>query len=210
MDGALVMGEPHGMLRAQRPKGMSHVPTIIDTEYGAFQMMPGYDVLAQLEHIASHLSLDIVGFKECWVPIVEPITLVRNYGNRLTHVVVMIRDPRTNYASMQTKQDVIKGVTPAMFTDQYVQLANFALGGEAGLMIYERFIKDPFAETMQATGFEIAGEAQLKQYAGGGDPQAKVSDRVRDYNHREPFKHPDLEPAVKLYETIVQSAVKPS
>lgn len=207
LDGALIVGEPHAMLRAQRPAGLSAAPLILETRHGVVQMAPGYDVLGQLETVAEYISLEndnitIVGFKECWVTVVEPIALIKNYGNRLTHSVVMIREPRTNYASIHAHRHVIQGVSPAEFSDKYIQLVRFALDGEAGLMIYEKFIKDPLGETMRATGFEIEGDLALKKYTGGGDTVARGSTEVRDFNLREPLDHPDLVPAIELYEEI--------
>lgn len=212
LDGALVVGEPHAMVRAQRPPGMSSVPTIIDTRYGTFRMFPGLDVLSQLETIATVAStsgngydIQIVGFKECWVPTVEPIQLLEHYDNRLTHRVVMLRDPEKNYASMMAYQYTIKGVTPIQFTEQYCELAEYALKPGIGIMSYELFRSAPLKALNIATGLEVAGALELKQYAGGGDPLARGSKEIRSWDHREPTKHDDLSPAIAAYKYAMES-----
>jgi hypothetical protein len=212
VDGGFVVGEPHAMVRVQRPPGMSHIPTIMDTRYGTFQIRPGNDVLSQLVAIAEHVELksDIrmlcVGFKECWVPVVEPIQLVKNYlhAGRLSHIIICVRDPRKNYASIVARQFGVKGMSPEEFTDKYVKLIDYGMTGHSmvKMMIFERFIQDPLGEAMRATGFDISGEPELKMYAGGGDEAARVAKEVRNYDHREPVDGVDY--AVHMYKEAVE------
>lgn len=211
LDEALVVGEIHAMLRAPRPPGMLTVPTIIDTRYGAFQLYPGRDVLLQINEIAIHLTIhedtpiSITGFKECWVPTVDPIRLLGHYGDRLTHRVVVLRDPARTYASIREHSKSVNDMGVIQFTEMFCELVEFGLKPDVGIMTYELFRSAPLKALNMATGLEVEGAVELKQYAGGGDIAARGSKEVRTWDHREPFFHDDLSPAIAAYKYAVES-----
>jgi hypothetical protein len=211
VDGSFVVGEPHAMARAQRPPGMSHIPNILDTRYGAFRLETGTDVLGQLEAFGESAGARIIGFKECWVPVVEPLRLIKHYGDNLSHVLIAIREPRTNYMSIVEREHLGK-MSPEEFTEKYVKLIEYVLlnnsvtyNKKAQPIVYELFIENPFEEVRRATGWIIEGDLELKMYAGGGDEKARTSTIVKDYNWREKYAGPELNRADRAYEILMET-----
>jgi hypothetical protein len=207
LPGSFIVGEPHAMARAPRPKGMETKVTFVDTRYGLFHLKPGEDVLAQIEGFASSNSLTMYGFKECWVPYVEIPRLIQNYRDRLDITLVTVRQPRLNYGSLeQLSNPNVKPMSAGFFSDQYTELIGMALKpNNVHAIILDWFRVDPIAELRRATGWrDIPDTVPLQMYAGGGDVKARVAKKILPVDRRAPYQG-WMEPAEDAYHELLQT-----
>jgi len=201
---SLVLGEPHGLARAQRPPGMSHVANILETEYGLFELKPNFNVLEQIKAFAQNLLIPIYGFKECLVTrTVDPIRLVEGYGDELDMVLVTLRTPRKNYMSMlQMTNPAHIPVTAFKFATGYMELAEYTRKPNVHAIFLDRFRHDPVGELRRATGLNIVGDLEFKKFAGGGDVTARVAKKVYMLDRRASWPGESLDDAVIVYDQI--------
>lgn len=210
INNAMIVGEPHAMARAHRPERLKHVPTLVETRYGTISISPGYDdILTQLEFYAVQLGVNIVGFKECWVPSVYPIELVESYKNRLTNKVVMVRDPARNYSSIRSLSRSDADMPIDEFVAKFVALVDYGLRDDVGIMLYELFIANPLKALKVATGWDVVGVPELEMYSGGGDLKARGSKNIDRYDYREPYQDSRLVPAQLAYRDAVNKVMGP-
>ncbi len=191
------------MARAQRPPGKGHWPTICDTKYGPLQLETSKDVFLQISGFAARFNLVLVGFKECYVPMVDPVRLIDVYGDRINLVLLTLRDPRRNYMSMlQLTHPSARMPDAKMFNSQYLALCDLALRGMAKPIFLDKFRQDPTGEAKRASGLELIGEHEFGKYAGGGDPVGMTAKQVFRLDRRERYLGSEIDGAAEAYDRL--------
>lgn len=205
LDGAIVVGEPHRMAMREAPDGFRW-PTIIDTRFNQFHIRPEEDVLQQIERFAEFNYLNIYGFKEACMGVLDPIRLVLGYGSRIDIVIVTMRDPRKTYNSMFLLSPT--GHPPPIydFSDTFVNLVSATFAYQKFRpVILDHFRADPIRAIELATGWKLGGELNLKKYAGGGDPSAATTKRIIGVDRRAQYGGHELDIADEAYQEILNS-----
>jgi hypothetical protein len=203
LDEALIVGEPYRMLRVKRPMNRN-LPNIFNSRYGELLFYPDRDALLQIHAYAFKRSLKIFGFKETWTPDIDPIALVKLYGNWICATFVVIREPRRNYASMieNTPQGHVP-VDVSEFNRAYTRLAESTSEPGFYSVPLASFMEDPVAAICKDTGWQISGKIELKQFVGSGDTSARSAKKIYKTDRRRPASGSLLGPSINAYQKIL-------
>lgn len=201
LDDALIVGEPYRMTGAERPPRMRARPTICHTRYGILNLFPRSDlgIFQQIEYFAQKVGASLYGFKECETPGYDVIDIIENCGSALDHILVTIRDPLKNLGSIKELTGPSDGPPSVRglgdgspsnsgFTDRFMKMVDIVDSGMGNPVILDRFIQDPAAEISRATGWQLVGKHEFKQYAGGGDPMAMTAKYIKTADRRAPYR----------------------
>lgn len=200
LDGATIWGEPHGYHMSIRER----IP--FKTRHGDGVLVPGNDVLSQIEKFATEHNLLIYGFKDLWDATkgICPIEIVTDYGGRLDKVLLSTRHPRKTYASMIALGHP-DSITAKIFSDKYVEFCEYCLDNEKCTPIFlDSFRESPIRSVGAATGWTIDGALEMKQYTGGGDPHGMQSSSIMPHDGRGPYTGSELNDATEAYHALIK------
>lgn len=204
-DRAFILGEPHLAANSPRPMGKSW-SAIVDTPFDAqIILVPGKDPYPIIIEFADTFDLLTVGFKECWTPWTNPVDIVSGMLERLDSVIVTVRDPRTNYASIRERTK--PGYPPlysSTFNREYARLCDFVDNEPKARPVFLSFFREfPEESIKYATKWTLHGEHEFKQFAGGGDEGAAASRSIKHKDRRQPYMGRDIVQSVDRYEKLV-------
>jgi hypothetical protein len=200
MPGVFIVGEPFLAANSPRPMGKLW-PTIADTDYGEpliiHQDRPVFPTI--MEFVNKIGGINMVGFKECWTPWTDPITIVEDLG--IHTVLVTIREPPKNYMSMYERRPPdTPPFSVRKFNAEYVRFCDFPRSYPVARAVFlDDFRLNPKREIERATGWDLPDHHKFTHFTGGGDESARVATKVKKRDTRTPYNGNDIVQSVKTY-----------
>jgi hypothetical protein len=203
IDNSLIIGEPHRLARRPRPNVFERTPNIYYTRYGRLDIRPDSNILDQIDSFAAEHNCTMWGFKECWTPWTNPIELLSEYWNRMHKVLVTIRHPRANYASIVDLGN--EPWEPKSYNKAYTALiAQCNTSASSEPIILDKFREDPVRTINRALGVGSESAFPLKQFGGGGDTYASTAKKIHKVDTRALYDGDDIDESIEAYDQLLE------
>lgn len=209
--GVFIVSEPYQAALKPRPPRMKFWPTIVETEYGNFGIVPEQDAWDQVKIFANRVEpgLSVIGFKECQSPIVNAADIAGSLmdNKEVDRTIVVMRHPRLVFESMLwNTPEGHERTTPQELAQMYDELYDLVdnYPEQTAIIFLDWFRAYPTEEVQKATGWSISGLTinTLDPLPGGGDPTALGSTSVSRIDTQRPSPRRDLDRAVEIYEDM--------
>jgi hypothetical protein len=204
--GALVIGEPHSIEKKAPSREMSIPYHVAETQYGILAFYKGMPIMDQIKAFAQKNDVSVLGFKEAWIPRVDPIQIIESYCDWLDRIIVVLREPRRTYNSISQRFTQRQALEPVTFEEHWKALYRYgATSDRARFVILDQFRQDPAGSLRRASGLDIQEIDNMLHFPGDGDPPARAGGKVKPVDRQEKSEY--MFPRIKrMYRLAVKVA----